>query len=71
MADFKNLLVSACAGLNGCETLLVCLAESFSENQELCTGCLTALFAKFRDSFFLLLFKVSIDSLAHACSYDL
>ena len=66
MADFKNLLVLACAGLNGSLTLLVFLVVVFSLNQDLCIGCLAACFANVSDSFFLLLCSVSIDNLAHA-----
>ena len=64
MADFKNLLVLACAGLNGSFTLQEVVV--FSLNQDLCIGCLAACFANVSGSFFLLLCSVSIDNLAHA-----
>ena len=70
MADFKNLLVLACAGLNGSFTHLVFLVVVFSLNQDLCIGCLAACFANVSDSFFLLLCSVYIGNLAHASWYE-
>ena len=71
MADFRNLFVLAWAGLKACLSLLVFLEVSFSMNHELCTGWFTALFAKCKASFSLLLYNVSIDNFSHASSYDL